>query len=79
MATILGSGKYRYRVVEDWAKVPDGWSMPDAAAVAVRKAGGQVREQGITECEPEHAKQCRRGGSAAVDLSGRRRSARRGR
>jgi hypothetical protein len=35
MATILGSGEYRYQVVEDWAKLPDGWSMPDAAAVAV--------------------------------------------
>lgn len=35
MATILGGGEYRYRVVEDWAKLPDGWTMPDAAAVAV--------------------------------------------
>ncbi|HWQ39968.1 MAG TPA: peptidyl-alpha-hydroxyglycine alpha-amidating lyase family protein [Burkholderiales bacterium] len=35
MHTILGSGEFRYRVVEDWAKLPDGWSMPDVAAVAV--------------------------------------------
>ena len=32
---ILGSGAYRYRVVEDWAKLPDGWEFRDVAAVAV--------------------------------------------
>jgi len=35
MATILGSGQYRYEVVENWAKVPDGWELLDVAAVAV--------------------------------------------
>jgi hypothetical protein len=35
MSTILGSGEHRYQVVEDWAKLPGGWTMPDAAAVAV--------------------------------------------
>jgi hypothetical protein len=35
METVLGSGDFRYRVIEDWAKLPDGWSMPDVAAVAV--------------------------------------------
>lgn len=35
MHTILGSGEFRYRVVEDWARLPDGWSMPDVAAVAI--------------------------------------------
>ncbi len=35
MTTILGSGEYRYRIVEDWAKLPDGWSLKDVAAVAV--------------------------------------------
>ncbi len=35
METFLGSDDHRYRVVEDWAKLPEGWSMPDAAAVAV--------------------------------------------
>ena len=34
MPTILGSGEHRYRVVEDWAKLPDGWEFKDAAAVA---------------------------------------------
>jgi DNA-binding beta-propeller fold protein YncE len=35
MATILGSGNYRYEVQEDWAKIPDGWTFTDVAAVAV--------------------------------------------
>jgi DNA-binding beta-propeller fold protein YncE len=35
MAAILGSGEHRYRVVENWAKLPDGWELMDAAAVAV--------------------------------------------
>ena len=35
MAVILGSGEHRYRVVEDWAKLPDGWEFRDVAAVAV--------------------------------------------
>ena len=34
MTTILGSGEHRYRVVEDWAKLPEGWEFKDAAAVA---------------------------------------------
>ncbi len=32
---VLGSGDYRYRVIEDWARLPDGWSLRDVAAVAV--------------------------------------------
>jgi len=35
MSVILGSGDYRYRVVENWAQLPDGWEMMDVAAVAV--------------------------------------------
>lgn len=35
MSVILGSGDHRYRVVEDWAQLPDGWEMMDVAAVAV--------------------------------------------
>jgi DNA-binding beta-propeller fold protein YncE len=36
MATtmLVGSGKYTYEVLEDWARLPEGWAMP-AAAVAV--------------------------------------------
>src|SRR5262245_57831827 len=33
-STIVGSGSYRYEVVEDWARLPEGWAMP-AAAVTV--------------------------------------------
>ena len=32
---ILGSGNYRYRVLEGWAKLPEGWEFKDVAAVAV--------------------------------------------
>ena len=35
MSVILGEGDYRYRVVEDWAKLPDGWEFRDVGAVAV--------------------------------------------
>jgi DNA-binding beta-propeller fold protein YncE len=35
MSVILGSGEYRYRVIENWAKLPDGWDLRDVAAVAV--------------------------------------------
>lgn len=30
----LGSGEHRYRVVENWAKLPEGWEFKDVAAVA---------------------------------------------
>jgi hypothetical protein len=35
MPAILGSGEHRYRVVENWAKLPDGWKLTDVASVAV--------------------------------------------
>ena len=35
MSTILGSGNYRYKVVENWAQLPEGWSFMDVAGVAV--------------------------------------------
>src|SRR5205085_10611323 len=35
MSVVLGSGDDRYRVVENWAKLPDGWNLTDVAAVAV--------------------------------------------
>jgi DNA-binding beta-propeller fold protein YncE len=35
MPTILGSGEHRYRVVENWAKLPPGWTLTDVASVAV--------------------------------------------
>src|SRR5246127_27832 len=35
MKNILGSGEHRYRVVENWAKRPDGWQLTDVASVGV--------------------------------------------
>src|SRR5204863_2217370 len=35
MTTIVGSGEYRYRIIEDWAKLPDGWSFKEVGAVGV--------------------------------------------
>ena len=47
MPAILGSGEYRYRVVENWAKLPDGWSLTDAASVQQ-----QSREAGLGIVRP---------------------------
>ncbi|MBR0825528.1 hypothetical protein JQ596_08265, partial [Bradyrhizobium manausense] len=35
MSAILGSGEHRYRVVDNWAKLPDGLQLTDVASVAV--------------------------------------------
>ena len=35
MAIIVGSGEYRYRIVEDWARLPEGWSFKEVGAVGV--------------------------------------------
>ena len=32
---VLGSGEHRYRVVENWAKLPKRWKLSDVASVAV--------------------------------------------
>jgi hypothetical protein len=32
---VFGKGPHRYRMVNDWAKLPDGWEFRDVAAVAV--------------------------------------------
>ena len=37
MAIIVGSGDYKYRIIEDWAKLPEKWSFKEVAAVAVDK------------------------------------------
>src|SRR5258705_5462003 len=29
MATIVGTGDFKYRIVEDWAKLPEGWSFKE--------------------------------------------------
>ena len=38
MSVILGSGEYRYQVVENWASLPDGWEFKDVAGIAVDSA-----------------------------------------
>jgi len=40
MPVILGSGEHSYRVVENWAKLPDGWNLTDVASVAVDSKDG---------------------------------------
>ena len=35
MSVILGEGDYRYRVTENWARLPDGWSFKEVASVGV--------------------------------------------
>lgn len=35
MPAILGRGEHRYRVVDNFAKLPDGWQLTDVASVAV--------------------------------------------
>jgi outer membrane protein assembly factor BamB len=35
MADIVGTGDFKYRIVENWAKLPDGWSFKEVAAVGV--------------------------------------------
>ena len=37
MSVILGSGEHTYRVLDDWAKLPDGWVFGDVSAVGVDK------------------------------------------
>jgi hypothetical protein len=35
LAIIVGTGDFKYRIVEDWAKLPDGWSFKEVGAVGV--------------------------------------------
>jgi len=35
MTLIVGDGEYKYEVVENWAKLPPGWSFKEVAAVGV--------------------------------------------
>ena len=37
MAIVVGQGDYKYEIVEDWAKLPEGWSFKEVAAVGVDK------------------------------------------
>src|SRR5260221_13093210 len=35
MATVHGSGDYKYEIVEGWGKLPDGWLYGEVAGIAV--------------------------------------------
>jgi hypothetical protein len=37
MGVTVGSGEFRYEVIEGWGKLPDGWTFKEVAAVAVDK------------------------------------------
>ena len=37
MGVTVGSGEFRYEVIEHWGKLPDGWTFKEVAAVAVDK------------------------------------------
>ena len=45
MPAILGSGEHRYRVVENWAKLPDGWNLTDVRFGRGRQQGPHLRLQ----------------------------------
>jgi hypothetical protein len=33
-AMIVGSGQFKYRVIAEWAKLPDGWSFKEVGGLA---------------------------------------------
>ena len=35
MSVVVGSGDYKYEVIENWGALPDGWTFNEVAAVAV--------------------------------------------
>src|SRR5262249_40504067 len=35
MAKVLGDGAHRYEVIEDWGRLPEGWTFGEVAAVGV--------------------------------------------
>jgi len=50
MSVVLGSGEHRYKVVEGWGKLPDGWELKDVGAVAAdrseeRRVGKECRSR----------------------------------
>ena len=38
MSVLLGQGEFKYRVIEDWAKLPENWSFMDVAGLITRLA-----------------------------------------
>jgi DNA-binding beta-propeller fold protein YncE len=46
---ILGTGKYQYTPVPDWAKLPEGWSFVEVVGIAV-----DSRDRAFVYCRGEH-------------------------
>lgn len=46
---VFGSGKYRYRAVSNWPRLPDGWSFVEVVAIAV-----DSRDRAFVFCRGEH-------------------------
>jgi len=34
---LYGAGRYQYELVDEWAKLPEGWSFRDVAGIAIDK------------------------------------------
>ena len=49
MSVTLGQGDHKYRVVENWAKLPDGWEFMDVGSVAV-----DSKDRVYVFCRGEH-------------------------
>ena len=47
MPTILGSGEHRYRAVENWPKLPEGWNLTDVASM-LALAMNAIRQGNVT-------------------------------
>ena len=46
MGNVVGSGDYTYEIVENWAKLPPGWSFKEIGAVGVDEGSrGPVKFQ----------------------------------
>jgi DNA-binding beta-propeller fold protein YncE len=50
---VVGAGKFRYRAVVDWEKLPDGWNFVEAVGVAV-----DSRDRVFVFCRGEHPVIC---------------------
>ena len=54
MTEIVGTGDFKYRIVENWAKLPDGWSFKEVAAVGdidpAIDVGADIVHDAAAEC-----------------------------
>jgi len=50
---IVGSGKFRYRVNADWAKLPEGWSFKRCSPIAGTR-GAKPTSRIVRRCTTGH-------------------------